>query len=160
MISLWLSPTTVIVVNTKQFLLLGDNKLGGTTIYHSINRGQWFSDDMSARSTKLLWHLAAVKLPLISLILPLWSGHAYSVVPRVSTQHWSKPSKAGASYVAQNNHLKLVGRLLNYEHYSILCIYGFPLEMYSKFVLPNWTLLSHILKWVGKWPVTDHYCEL
>ena len=35
-----------------------------------------------------------------------------------------------------------------------------PVEMYSKFVLPNWTLLCHILKWVGKWPVTDHYFEL
>ena len=35
-----------------------------------------------------------------------------------------------------------------------------PLEMYSKFVLPNWRLLSHILKWVRKWPVIDHCFEL
>ena len=51
------------------------------------------------------------------------------------------------------------------ESWSWLVVYSrlslaFPLEMYSKFVLPNWTLLGHILKWVGKWPVTDHWALL
>ena len=33
--------------------------------------------------------------------------------------------------------------------------------MYSKFVLPNWTVFSHILKWVRQWSVTgDHYSDL
>ena len=33
-----------------------------------------------------------------------------------------------------------------------------PLKMYSKSVLQmKWILFSHIVKWVGKWPVTDHY---
>ena len=43
-----------------------------------------------------------------------------------------------------------------------------PLKMYSKFVLSNWTLFSHIhiLKWVREWPVMgehmmgEHYFEL
>ena len=35
-----------------------------------------------------------------------------------------------------------------------------PLIMHSKFVLPNWTVFTHILKWVRQWSVIgDHYCE-
>ena len=37
-----------------------------------------------------------------------------------------------------------------------------PLKMYSKFVLPNYTVFSHILT-MGQTIVTvtgDHYCEL
>ena len=35
-----------------------------------------------------------------------------------------------------------------YEHYRLSL--ASPLEMYSKFVLPNWNLLGHLQKWVGK----------
>ena len=34
------------------------------------------------------------------------------------------------------------------------------LRVYSKFILPNWTLIGHILKSVRKLSVTDHYFEL
>ena len=46
---------------------------------------------------------------------------------------------------AQNKGWKLVGHL-----FKIGTLLASPLEMYSKFVLPNWTLLGHVLKWVGK----------
>ena len=75
-------------------------------------------------------------------------------VQKLDKTHYHK-----STYRAQNKHLKLVGCLFNYKHYYRLSM-AFPLEMYNKFVLPNWRLLGHILKWVRKWHVTDHYFEL
>ena len=47
------------------------------------------------------------------------------------------------TFGAQNKYLSLANHLTPI------------LKMYSKFVQPNWTLLSHILKWSRIWLVTD-----
>ena len=48
---------------------------------------------------------------------------------------------------AQNKGQKFVSHLFKIRTLSLAS----PLEIYSKFVLPDWTLLSHIvLKWVRK----------
>ena len=47
---------------------------------------------------------------------------------------------------AQNKCLKLVGYLLEITLLHI--VIDSTLKLYSEFVLPNWTLLGHILYWV------------
>ena len=50
----------------------------------------------------------------------------------------------------QNKHLKLEGHLLEVYSNVITYCHLLPIKMYSKFVLPNWTLFK---------PVTGRYFE-
>ena len=46
----------------------------------------------------------------------------------------------------------------SFNHYELSLV--FLLKMYSKSILPNWTLLGHNAEVGQKWPVTDHNLEL
>ena len=56
---------------------------------------------------------------------------------------------------AQNKYLKIICQIV-----TLLDCQWPPLKLYSKFVLPNYTMFSHRVKQVGIWPVTEQHFEL
>ena len=60
--------------------------------------------------------------------------------------------------IRENSEIYVPRKFVRVRYYRLSL--ASPLEMYSKFVLPNWNLLGHMLKWVRKYHVTDHYFEL